>query len=169
MNSALGSAGGIPSNHKWARIFGFVALFHLAVAAVWTGLTAIPDLNIPRIIAGGSAGMWYTTAYLMYVIAGAAGMTMFATMYYIAGGNVNNVVGWLHLLISNVGIAGAAYVLGYAGYNAGYMQHVLNTPTEEIHNFLAPFVEPLGLLALIAALGVLVGVVSLALAFRRES
>lgn len=160
---------GMPSNHRWARIFGFVALFHLAVAAAWTGLTAIPDLNIPRIIAGGSAGMWYTTAYFMYIIAAAVGMTAFAAMYYIAGGNVSNTLGKLHLLISNVGIAGAAYVLGYAGYNAGYMQHVLSKPTEEIHHFLAPFVEPLGVLILIAALGVMVGVVSLALAFRRRS
>jgi len=159
----------MPSNHRWARIFGFVALFHLAVEAVWTGLTAIPDLNIPRIISGGSAGMWYTTAYLMYIIAGAVGMTIFAAIYYIAGGNVNNTLGRLHLVISNVGIAGSAYLLGYAGYNAGYMQHVLKAPTEEIHQFLAPFVEPLGVLVLMAALGVLVGVASLVLTFRRRS
>ncbi len=158
---------GMPSSRRWGRIFGFVALYHVTVAAAWTGLTAIPDLNIPRLIAGGSAGMWYTTAYFMYIIAGAVGMTAFAAMYYIAEGKVNNILGKLHLLISNVGIAGASYMLGYAGYNAGYMQHVLEMPTEEIHHFLAPFVEPLGVLVLVAVLGVMVGVVSLVLAFRR--
>lgn len=113
--------------------------------------------------------MWYTTAYLMYIVAGAAGMATFAAMYHVARGSVNNTLGWLHLLISNVGIAGASYVLGYAGYNAGYMEHVLMTPTAEIHEFLAPFVEPLGVLVTIAALGVLLGVVSLVLALTRKS
>jgi len=162
-----------PMTTSWEKRFSYAALVHIAGAAVWTGLAAIPDLNIPRIIAGGGSGTWYTVGYLMYILAGALGMLAFAALYRVSNG-ANGVLAWMHLVLSNVGVVGAAFLVGYAGYQAGYMQYVIPLATQgepnirAIHGFLSNFIEPIGVMVLVAVVGVLLGVVNLAIYMRRH-
>jgi hypothetical protein len=41
-------------------LFRYASIIHAIIAALLTLLIAYEPLEIPRIISGGSAGMWYT-------------------------------------------------------------------------------------------------------------
>lgn len=146
------------------RLFRYASFVHLFIVSIITLLIAYEPLEIPRVIAGGSAGMWFTMGYLMYLIAGPLGNLYFSSTY----GDGNSRVGFLSFLLYNAGVIIATFLLIYAGYNAGWMMHVYpvhhqgqQIPREQIHNFLANFITPIGIGTILAGVGALIGALGL--------
>ena len=118
--------------------------------------------------------------FLLFLIVGVLGFAGFASLYYVipkaTGGTVNNVLAWLHLVLLEVGTVVGTGLLGYAGYVGGTTmldELAKGTAQKDIPGIVHPkinfVVQPIGIMALIASLGVFLGVIALFLAFRKSS
>jgi heme/copper-type cytochrome/quinol oxidase subunit 1 len=163
----------------WSKRFGAVALVNALIAIVWLLFPIALDNRIARTIAGGSVGTWGFLGFLLFLIVGVLGFATFASLYYVipkaTGGTVNNILAWLHLILLEVGTVVGTALLGYAGYVGGTtMLDELAKGTAEkdipgiVHPKISFVVQPIGILALIAALGVFLGVIALFLAYRKS-
>jgi len=120
---------GVPTS-RWANRFVFAAVLQGLLAL---GLTAFLLYNavfgLPaasRIVAGGGAGTWMTVGYLGYLVLGLVGTAVTAQMYrhleaYLAKPikGKARVFPWLHLILWNVGVTGATWLMINAGYRGG--------------------------------------------------
>ena len=169
---------GSSSPEIWSKRFGAVSLVNVLIAIVWLLLPIALDTRISRTIAGGSAGTWGFLGFLLFLVVGVVGFAAFAALYYViptaTGGTVNNILAWLHLVLLEIGTVIGTGLLGYAGYIGGTTildETAKGTAAEDIpaivHGKIGFVVQPIGMLALVAALGVLLGVVALFLAYRR--
>lgn len=150
----------------WAAIIqGFFATLW-TIFIVFPGVTPSPSM----VIASGSAGTWLTLGYVLYVTIGVIAVAVTGLFYnYIEVGmgkvykGLSNGLAWVHYVLMNVGVAGACWSLMYAGYKGG--AGLLPTAegggglTElQVHvTILVQWVNPIGYLVYIAALGILVG------------
>jgi len=168
------------SAEVWAKRFGAVALINALIAIVWLLFPIALDARIARMIAGGSVGTWGFLGFLLFLIVGVLGFAGFACLYYVipkaTGGTVNNILAWLHLVLLEVGTLVGTGLLGYAGYvGATTMLDELAKGTAEkdipgiVHPKISFVVQPIGIMALVAALGVLLGVIALFLAYRKSA
>ena len=114
----------------------------------------------------------------MFLIVGVLGFATFASLYYVipkaTGGTVNSILAWLHLMLLEIGTVAGTALLGYAGYIGGTTildETAKGTAAKDIpgivHLKIGFLVQPIGILALVAALGVLLGVVALFLTYRK--
>lgn len=168
------------SPETWSKRFGTVALVNALIAIVWLLFPIALDTRISRTIAGGSVGTWGFLGFLLFLIVGVLGFATFASLYYVipkaTGGTINNILAWLHLVLLEIGTVAGTALLGYAGYIGGTtMLDELAKGTAEkdipgiVHVKIGFVVQPIGILALVAGLGVLLGVIVLFLTFRKSS
>lgn len=169
-----------PSLESWPKRFAAVALVNALIAIVWLLFPLVVDTRIAQTIAGGSAGTWGFLGFLLFLIVGVLGFATFASLYYIipkaTGGSVNSVLAWLHLALMEIGTLVGTALLGYAGYIGGTTildETAKGTPAKSIppivHAKISFVVQPIGISALVASLGVLLGVIALFLAYRSSS
>jgi hypothetical protein len=123
------AAKGVPTS-TWANRFVFAAVLQGLLAL---GLTAYFLYNAvygtpaaSRIVAGGGAGTWLTVGYLGYLVMGLVGTAVTAQMYrHLEAYMAKPVTGrarafpWLHLILWNVGVTGATWLMMHAGYRGG--------------------------------------------------
>ncbi|HZY47134.1 MAG TPA: hypothetical protein VFE96_04985, partial [Candidatus Bathyarchaeia archaeon] len=81
-----------------------------------------------RIVAGGSAGTWLTVGYLGYIMLGPLAAAVTALFYQHLEVNLRspykgwpNILAWLHLVLMNVGIVGATWLMMSGGYLGGQL------------------------------------------------
>ena len=162
----------------WSKRFGAIALVNALIAIVWLLFPIALDTRISRMIAGGSVGTWGFLGFLLFLIVGVLGFATFASLYYVipkaTGGIVNNILAWLHLILLEVGTVVGTGLLGYAGYVGGTTmldEIAKGTAANDIpgivHVKIGFVVQPIGILALVAGLGVLLGVIALFLTYRK--
>jgi len=167
------------SPETWSKRFGTVALVNALIAIVWLLFPIALDTRISRTIAGGSVGTWGFLGFLLFLIVGVLGFATFASLYYVipkaTGGTINNILAWLHLVLLEIGTVAGTALLGYAGYIGGTtMLDELAKGTAEknipgiVHVKIGFVVQPIGILALVAGLGVLLGVIALFLTYRKH-
>jgi heme/copper-type cytochrome/quinol oxidase subunit 1 len=171
----------MPSSPEiWSKRFGAVALVNALIAIVWLLFPIALDTRISRTIAGGSAGTWGFLGFLLFLIVGVLGFATFASLYYVipkaTGGTINNILAWLHLVLLEIGTVVGTGLLGYAGYIGGttMLDEIAKGTAEKdipgiVHVKIGFVVQPIGILALVAGLGVLLGVIALFLTFRKSS
>jgi heme/copper-type cytochrome/quinol oxidase subunit 1 len=163
----------------WSKRFGAVALVNALIAIVWLLFPIALDTRISRTIAGGSAGTWGFLGFLLFLIVGVLGFATFASLYYVipkaTGGTINNILAWLHLVLLEIGTVAGTGLLGYAGYIGGTTildETAKGTAAKDIpgivHLKIGFVVQPIGMLALVAGLGVLLGVIALFLTYRKH-
>jgi len=163
----------------WSKRFGATALVNALIAIVWLLFPIVLDTRIAKTIAGGSAGTWGFLGFLLFLIVGVLGFAAFACLYYVipkaTGGTVNNILAWLHLVLLEIGTVAGTALLGYAGYIGGTTildETTKGTAAKDIpgivHLKIGFVVQPIGILALVAALGVLLGVIALFLTYRKS-
>jgi len=170
----------LPSSEIWAKRFGAVSLVNGLIAIVWLLFPIVFDSRISRTIAGGSAGTWGFLGFLLFLIVGVLGFAVFTSLYYVipkvTGGRVNGVLAWLHLVLLEAGALVGTGLLGYAGYMGGIT--ILNESSKGtaaaqipaiVHSKIGFVVQPIGISALVASLGVLLGVVALFLTYRKAN
>ncbi|MFH1328245.1 MAG: hypothetical protein ABIH76_05320 [Candidatus Bathyarchaeota archaeon] len=150
----------------------YITFYHAIVACFITVLIVVPGFQIPRIIAGGNTGMWFTVGYILYLIVGAGGNAGFSQICRLTAlsevvKRPVKILGYISLILFNTGLMGATYMLMYAGYHAGYMEHVIPVLTGAgpdflaIHEFLVVFVEPIGAFVIMTVIGMIVCLISL--------
>jgi heme/copper-type cytochrome/quinol oxidase subunit 1 len=166
------------SPETWSKRFGTVALVNALIAIVWLLFPIALDARIARTIAGGSVGTWGFLGFLLFLIVGVLGFATFASLYYVipkaTGGTINNILAWLHLVLLEIGTVAGTALLGYAGYIGGttMLDEIAKGTAEKdipgiVHVKIGFVVQPIGILALVAGLGVLLGVIALFLTYRK--
>ncbi|NWG09965.1 MAG: hypothetical protein HXX80_06670 [Nitrososphaerales archaeon] len=144
------------------RLFYF-ASFDAVVAAIWTALILIPDLRMSRIISGGSVGTWFFVGYITFIVVGCAGILSCGTVHHILSTTKNktpsSTLTWLGLIIWEVGLVGATWLLGLSGFIGG--SDLLNgLPIPDIHNSIFVYALPIEIFAGIAILGFLISIIN---------
>ena len=161
----------------WARRFIGAAIIEGAaafiIASMMLFLTLYGTPSASRIVAAGSAGTWMLVGFAGFLIVGVLGVGLSALFYHyievIRGQNyrgATNVLAWLHLVLMNVGAAGASWLLIYAGHIGGSLL-LSGIPTAEIHPRLVVFVTPIAIFMGLGALGVLLGGIGYMIQWRK--
>lgn len=164
---------------KWAGRFIWAAVIQGLAATIITVLvldpiqyvTGKPDYYSPaKVIAGGSGGTWFFTGYISYLLVGVVAVAVTAIFYfYIEGvkGKVYkgfaNYLAWGHLILMNVGVAGAMFLMMWGGYTAGWGIASAGSgggglTSLQVHEqILGWTAEPIGGLILLACIGAFMG------------
>ena len=170
---------------KWANRWIIAAIGQGALAA---GLTAFllydAKYGTPgaaKIVAGGGAGTWLTVGYLGFIIFGplAAAITSLFYQHFesdlrTAYTGISNVFAWLHLVLMNVGVTVATWIMwngGWRAVNLSSSAFCLANPKDpgcNVHvQILAGLVDPIGYFAILAVLGAFAGGIGYVLVWRR--
>ncbi len=170
---------------KMAALFLYAAILQGAVAAFVTFLGVVGDRIglVPaapsRVIAGGGAGMWFTVGYLAYLTVGVVAMAVTSLFYFYietVQGKVykgtTKILAWIHLVLGNIGVAGAAILAMWGGYLGGRAALPtrfggLGYNSTQVHaDILVYYTDPIAAFLLLALLGVVAGGVGYVLAMR---
>ena len=167
---------------KWSRRFMWAGVAHGFIATVLglllaIALVAAPSLSaveIATIIRIPGAGFVELAAlfafFAMYIVVGVLGAGVSSLLYhhvevvmgkmYVGGADA---LAWIHLLLMNVGIAGATWTMICAGYLGGLElwptnQGGLGWSIEQVaEQVVTQFVPIVGLMLLLTGIGVLAG------------
>ncbi len=115
---------------RWANRFIIAAIVQGALAAGVTSYLLYDAVygspGPARIVAGGSAGTWLTVGYLGYIMLGPLAAAVTALFYQHLEVNPRapykgwpNILAWLHLVLMNVGVVGATWLMMNGGYRGG--------------------------------------------------
>lgn len=166
------------TNGKWASRFIWAAIIQGLLAVVVTVLIVEP-LSIfgissyyspAKIIASNGAGTWMFTGYISYLVVGVVATAVTAIFYFFIEGiqgkvyhGVTNVLAWGHLLLMNIGVTGAMFLMIWGGYLAGWASAPaasggLGYTTGQVHvAYLGALPTPIGAFILLACLGAVLG------------
>ena len=156
----------------WFIRFTYISLINAVIAIVWTSPVLMPNLNIARQVAGGSAGTWGYVGYSLFLTTGFAATFIFGAMYYLIPKVMeaelfSGKLAVLHLLLQEIGFLGSTGLLSWAGFIGGTM--LLGKATQaEIHEALSPYIEPIGYFVAIAMAGVIIGVINIIATTRKR-
>lgn len=151
--------------------FFYVASFNALAAAIWTALILIPDLRMSMIIAGGSAGSWSFVGYITFLVVGCAGILGCGTVHHFLSTTKhrtpNSAITWLGLLIWEIGIVGATWLLGLSGFigGSGLLDKI---PTPEIHGRIFVYAFPITIFVGIAIIGFLISIINVYAALTKK-
>ena len=172
---------------RMAGLFLYAAIIQGAIAAVITFLGGFGDqlglfsVGVSRVIAGGEAGMWFVMGYIMYIIVGVVAMAVTSLFYFyietVMGhmySGLARILAWIHLVLGNVGVAGASLLAMVAGYLGGAAAQPVSSGgmgwnTGQVHtNIMQYFPNPIGVFIGLALLGFFLGGIGYILALRSK-
>ena len=161
---------------KWASRFMVAAIVQGLLATLLTlyfvlgQATGFLKPAFSRVIAAGGAGNWFTVGYLSYLIVGVIGVAVTALFYHyievVLGREYrgfSNILAWLHLILMNVGVLGATWIMIYGGYAGGAAMLPpevggLGWTGKQVHeHILGPLPIPITVFIVILAAGVMLG------------
>ncbi len=169
---------------KWAGRFIWASIIQGLLAVAWTLFIIDPYISYSpsKVIAGGGGGTWFFVGYIVYLLIGVVAVAVTAIFYFYieqvqhkAYKGLTSALAWAHLLLMNVGVAGAAFLLMYGGYVAGVAAAPVSSGggglnAGQIHvQILGGLVDPIGLLVGAAALGAILGGLGYIFAERKKS
>jgi len=178
----------LKGSSKMAVYFLYAAMIQGAIAVVITFLGALGDqvgllpVAVSRIIAAGSAGTWFVMGYLTYLVVAVVSMAVTSLFYFfiesVQGkpyhGAAKN-LSWIHLIFSNVGVAGAALAAMWGGYWGGVAMAPksvggLGGTAADAHVLaLGPVEYPIVVFLIIAIIGFIAGGIGYLIAMRSKS
>ncbi len=157
---------------KWSDRFIWAAIIQGLAATLLTVPIILPWVkpSVAMVIASGSAGTWFTVGYLTYIMVGVIAVAVTALFYHHFEVDMGkpykgtaNYLAWIHLILMNVGVAAATYMLMYGGYFGGAAllpagEGGLGQTAGWVHvNILSPLVNPIGYAIIASVVGVLAG------------
>ncbi len=171
---------------RWAKRFMAAAIIQGAVIVGLTiflvvGTISIIKPDVARVIAGGSAGTWFTFGYLIYIIVGVIGVAVSSLFYHYLEqgygrrfGRTSNVLAWTHLLLMNVSVTAAAAMMMLAGYQGGAAMLPpavggQGLTAGQAHEIIGQYVEPIAASILVLLAGVIAGGAGFLIVYRRQS
>jgi heme/copper-type cytochrome/quinol oxidase subunit 1 len=172
---------------KMAGLFLYAAIIQGAIAAVITFLGGFGDqigllpVSAARVIASGEAGTWFTVGYLTYLIVGVVAIAVTSLFYFLIETvqgkvykGVSKALAWVHLVLGNIGVAGAAILAMVGGYLGGAaMQPAkyggMAWSTGQVHvSILQYYSEPIAAFLLLGIIGFFAGGLGYLIALRSE-
>ena len=178
---------------KWSRRFMWAAVAHAFIATALGLLLAIalvasPSLSaveIATIIRIPSAGFVELAAlfafFAMYIVVGVLGALVSSLFYHhveVVKGKMYRggakTLAWFHLVLMNVGIAGATWTMIYAGYLGGVelwpiSQGGLGWSIEQVaEQVVTQFVPIVGLMLILTGIGILAGGIGFIITYRKK-
>jgi hypothetical protein len=178
---------------KWSRRFMWAAMVQGLIAAITTILLAVVLIGLPSVAAGLVATILATPAagfvelaalfgfFAMYVVVGVLGAGLSALFYHhvevVMGKRYRgtaNALAWIHLVLMNVGIAGATWPMIYAGFwgdialgapGQGGLGWTLDQVAAQI---LDQFLMPVGLGLLLTGIGAVAGMIGFLITYRKK-
>ena len=172
---------------KMAEYFLYAAIVQGAIAAVVTFLGGFGDqiglmpVSASRVIAGGEAGSWFTVGYLTYLIVGVVATAVTSMFYFyietVQGKlyrGIAKILAWIHLLLGNIGVAGAAILAMVGGYLGGAAMQPKNFggmgwTTGQVHvGILQYYTNPIAAFLLLGLIGFFAGGLGYLIAMRAK-
>ena len=172
---------------RMAGLFLYAAIIQGAIVTLVTFLGAFGDtiglyhVAVARVIAGGEAGTWFTLGYLAYIIVGVVAMAVTALFYFFIETLQGKVYkgaakacAWIHLILGNVGVAGAAILAMVGGYLGGAAMQPSQFGgsawnTGQVHvSILQYYTEPIAAFLMLALIGFTLGGLGYVLALRAK-
>lgn len=172
---------------KMAGLFLYAAIIQGAVAAIITFIGAFGDqigllpMSVARVIAGGAAGSWFNMGYLTYLIVGVVAMAVTSLFYFfiesVQGRGYKGIakgLSWLHLVLGNIGVAGAALAAMWGGYRGA----VAMSPTKvgglggtsaDAHLVLVVVEQPIAIFLVLGIIGFFAGGIGYLIAMRSKA
>jgi vacuolar-type H+-ATPase subunit I/STV1 len=164
------------SQSRMAGLFLYAAIIQGAIAALVTFLGAFGDqlglypVAVSRVIASGEAGTWFTVGYLTYLTVGVLAMAVTSLFYFfietVQGKTYKSMAkafAWIHLILGNVGVAGAAILAMIGGYLGGAAMQPPTSggrgwTTGQVHvNILQYYPTPIAVFLALGLLGFFLG------------
>ncbi len=166
-----------PQASKWATRFILATVIQGTLAVVLTayllyqGVFGTPAAS--RIVAGGGAGMWLTVGYFGYLVLGPLTMAAIAFFYQFLEVRLHkrfrgwtSGLAWASLVMWNVGVVGATWLMMHAGYRGGAaalptMFGGLGWTSAQIHgNIMVAYPPYIAGFMAVALVGAFLGVIS---------
>ena len=152
----------------WYRRFRAAAYVSTFAALVWTLIIVLPlepFSYLPPIMVGGGPGIWFVLAYVLFILMGIGGfgaISGFLTAVELhERRTVDDRLMWPALVLMCLGMAGSCVLLGVAGAVGGYAGTFQGSSTGAIHDLLAPYVNPITTLVIIAVIGAALAILSM--------
>jgi hypothetical protein len=176
----------MPTESTWASRFIWAAIVQGALTAVLSFLLLLGEVNVlpvrvSLLVSTTVPGIWIALGYVAYVLIGAMGMAVTALFYHYLEVNLKKPytgmriwLARLHLILSNVGIAGTSWLVMYVGYLTGIATLSksfggLGLPLEQVEvSTVGSFLAPIVFFALLTILGIFVGGVGYVLVYRSK-
>jgi hypothetical protein len=174
----------MPTESKWATRFVWVAIFQGGLSALLSVFLLLGEINVLPIrvsllISTTIPGIWIALGYVAYVIIGTVGMAVTALFYHYLEVNlkssykgISQLLGWLHLILGNVGIAGTSWLIMYVGYVTAMATLPTSfggsgLPLDQVESsMVGGFLVPITLFAGVTILGLFLGGVGYVLVYR---
>lgn len=179
----------LPLLSRWANRFIIAAIVQGALAAGLTayllasGIGWLGGVEASRIVAAGGAGTWLTVGYLVYIMLGPIGVAVTALFYQHLETHLQSfytgrtrLLAWLHLVLMNVGVVGATWLMMNAGYRGGTLNANLlaqgltaSAASGQVHTQVMQYYPPyIAAFIAIAILGTLAGGLGYVIIWRRS-
>ena len=171
----------------WAAIaHGLVAaVLELLLALALVAAPSMSAVEVAAILREPSEGFVELAAlfgfFATYIVIGVLGAAVSSLLYQhveVAMGKMYkggaNALAWVHLLLMNVGIAGATWTMIYAGYSGGVelwptSQGGLGWSIEQVaEQVVTKYVSIVGLMLLLTGIGVLAGAIGFVTTCRKK-
>lgn len=123
---------GVSPMSRWANRFIVAAIMQGALAAGVTGYLLASGIGLlggvpaSKIVAAGGAGTWLTVGYLTYIILGPVAVAVTVLFYQHLEVGLHtpytgwtNLMAWAHILLMNLGVVGATWLMMSAGFRGG--------------------------------------------------
>ena len=122
---------------RWANRFIIVAIAQGALAvgvSAYLLYDAVYDTpGAAKIVASGGPGTWLTAGYLGFIVLGPLAAAVTSLFYqhlevYLRApyGGLSNVLAWLHIVLMNVGVVGATWIMMNGGWRGGALALTLS-------------------------------------------
>jgi len=144
----------------WYRRFRAAAFAAAVGSLVWTVIIIMPFQPfsyIPPIMVDGGPGTWFALAYVLYLAIGVGIFSSVSSLLYTIEVHERRVVSSAAMLLGftlwNVGLVASCVLLGLGGVMGGYASTIGNASEKAVENLLSPFVYPITVAVLVAAVG----------------
>ncbi len=172
---------------KWATRFVWAAIIQGALISMLTGFLVLGEVGfflrtpVSLLISATVPGIWIALGYFAYLVIGVVGMAVTALFYQYLEVNLKSPytrhaerLAWLHLVLSNVGIIGASWLVIYSGYvtgvatlsnSLGGLGRPMNEVAAMVHN---QFLFPIAVFASLTILGIILGGLGYVLVYKER-
>ncbi|MGC8661560.1 MAG: hypothetical protein ACP5TZ_03545 [Nitrososphaeria archaeon] len=154
----------------WYRIFRNAAYANAIVSVLWTILLIIPFepfTYLLVVVERGGPGTWFLVAYFLYIIVGSVGFAVISSLLYTIEiqekRSISEKAMYLGFFFTYAGVVASSIMLGIAGALGGYAMYFADYPAQMIVSLLSSYVYPITATAFLAAIGIMIIIITLML------
>lgn len=160
---------------RWATRFVWAAIIQGALSVALTSFLLLGELGyfsppVSLLISATVPGIWIALGYFAYIVIGVVGTAVTALFYQYLEVNLKSPytgktqsLAWVHMILSSIGILGAAWLVVYAGYLTGIATLPaalggMGLSLKEVENsILHSYLLPITVFSALTMLGILLG------------